>query len=77
MPADQLEVKDRVVVVKGRPDKTVTVAEVCYDSIYAFGGRATNFAGKRVFEIHVELTHLRRVFRRSGSEYRDGPRACA
>ncbi len=50
VPADQLEVKDRVVVVKGRPDKTVTVAEVCYDSIYAFGGRATNFAGKQSFE---------------------------
>lgn len=50
VPADRLEVRDRVVFVKGEPDKKVTVGEVCYDAIYAFGGHATNFSGKQSFE---------------------------
>ena len=49
-PMEDLYVRDRVVYAKSRPELSITVAEVCYDAIYSFGGEAVNFSGKQSFE---------------------------
>lgn len=45
-----LEVKDRRIYVKYKPEIGCSVGDVCYDAIYSFGGEATNFSGKQSFE---------------------------
>lgn len=47
---EDLEIRDRVVYVKHLPDKSCSVADLCYDAIYSFGGQAVNFSGKQSFE---------------------------
>ena len=49
-PLEDLDVKDRMVYVKHSPERRCSVGDLCYDAIYAFGGRATNFSGKQSFE---------------------------
>jgi len=39
-----------MVYVKHSPERRCSVGDLCYDAIYAFGGRATNFSGKQSFE---------------------------
>lgn len=50
VPVEDLYVEDRVVKVRNRPDLSLTVAQVCYDAIYSFGGESINFSGKQSFE---------------------------
>lgn len=49
-PVADLFVKDRIVYSKKDPDKQIPISEVCFDAIYRFDGRATNFFGKQSFE---------------------------
>ena len=49
-PLEDLEIRDRMVYVKHSPERSRSVGDLCYDAIYAFGGRATNFSGKQSFE---------------------------
>ena len=48
--ASDLVVRDRVVYSKNDPDKHIPISEVCFEAIYRFDGRATNFFGKQSFE---------------------------
>jgi xanthine dehydrogenase molybdenum-binding subunit len=50
VPASDLLVRDGTVLCKSDPAKTIPVGTVCYEAIYSFGGRATNFSGKQSFE---------------------------
>lgn len=48
--ASDLLIKGGIVVHQKDDSKKISVGEVCYEAIYSFGGRATNFAGKQSFE---------------------------
>ncbi|WP_419664235.1 xanthine dehydrogenase family protein molybdopterin-binding subunit [Desulfosarcina variabilis] len=50
VPVTDLFVKDRIVYFKNDPDKHIPISEVCFEAIYRFDGRATNFFGKQSFE---------------------------
>jgi xanthine dehydrogenase molybdenum-binding subunit len=50
VPASDLVVRDSTVLCKSDPKKKIPVGDVCYEAIYSFGGRATNFSGKQSFE---------------------------
>jgi len=47
---DELEIKDRQVYVKAKPEKAVSVAEVVRGSIYNFEGECLNISGKCSWE---------------------------
>jgi xanthine dehydrogenase molybdenum-binding subunit len=50
VPVQELEIRDRRIYATSKPGTSLTVAEVCYDAIYNFGGQARNFSGKQSFE---------------------------
>ena len=49
VPADELYLKDRTVHCTSDPAKQLPMGDVCFDAIYRFDGRATNFFGKQSF----------------------------
>lgn len=50
VPPSELEIKDRRVYVRVNSEKSISVAEVCYDAIYNFKGECLNISGKCSWE---------------------------
>jgi len=50
VPAGDLYLRDRTVFSRTNPDRSLSIARVCYEAIYSFGGKAENFSGKQSFE---------------------------
>jgi len=47
--ADELDIKDRQIFVKGQPKKTIPVAEIARDTIYDHQGKGSNIIGTSSF----------------------------
>jgi len=49
---DELEVEDRQVYVKKAPEKSISVADVCFDAIWNLKGESLNISGKSSWASH-------------------------
>ena len=50
VPADELGIEDRRVVCAGDPDRSLPLADVCFDGIYNMHGQAASFVGECSWE---------------------------